>query len=202
MAFAYDGRPALAAVPDTAVPVCTHHADLPGEKVDLSVCDFSRPAEVILTLADKRGPLARLGDVHRADLPKAELTLDAKDGRVAAGGRLHTTLRFTTPAGRPVAPGKNLSAQVELLDPASTVVNRATATPGATGADYQAALQVPKEPGTFTVRAKTTVTTPEGHAFSTTEDRTVIAAKAHAIAATPIPLQFQAKTGPFKAASP
>ena len=161
LAFAYDGRPTISAVPAASAPLCIHHADLPGEKVDLSVNDFPQPAEVTLALADKRGPRARLGDIHRADLPKAELTVDTKDGRVAAGDHLQATLRFSTPAGKPIAPNRNLSAQVELLDPASTVVDRAMATPGATGTDYRAALQMPDQPGAFTVRAKTTVTTPE-----------------------------------------
>ncbi len=157
--------------------------------------DLTATADVTLRLAQKRTTAAKLGDIHRSDLPESHVEVETKGGRVAGGDTINATVRFTDRQGHPIPPNPTLSAEVQILDPSQKLLSSALARPNPDQTKYQAQVAVPSQPGTVTVRAKTAVTTLEGHTFTATDDRTVVVANAHSLAATPLPLQLTSKVG-------
>jgi hypothetical protein len=198
LAFGYDGVPEISASPTCASAILRHHAALPEQKVDLAALDLTTTTDVTLRLTRKRTATARLGDIHRSDLPEAHVEVETKGGRVAGGDTLKATVRFIDRDGHPVPPNSNLSAEVQILDPSQKVLSSAVANPSPDRTKYQAQVAIPSQPGTVTLRTKTAVATPEGHAFIATDDRTVVVANAYALAATPVPLQLTAKLGQWQ----
>ena len=199
LAFGYDGVPNIQGDGTLPGPLYRHHAELPDQKVDLAAVDLAQPTDITVRLTDKHGTRARLGDIHRNDLPRARTNLTTNNGRVAAGDRLKTTIRFTDRQGAPVPSSQNLSAEVQLLDPGQKVLGHAVARPTANQGEYQAQLQIPDQSGPLTIRSETSVKTDEGHGFTASDDQTVLVQKAYVLAVTPTPLHISGKIGSFQA---
>jgi len=197
LAFGYDGIPDVRGDNGPTGSVYRHHADLPDQNVDLAAIDLQQPADITVLLTDKHAPRARLGDIHRNDLPQARTTVATNKGRVAAGDRLKTTIRFTDRQGAPIPSSENLSAEVQLLDPAQKTLGQAVAKPTANQGEYQAQLQIPDQSGPLTIRSTTSVKTDEGHGFTASDDQTVLVQKAFSLSVTPTPLCVSGKIGPF-----
>ena len=199
LVFAYDAVPEITASPSLPQSPLEYRAHLPGEQVAVQTVDLVHPTNLHIGIRDSRSKLARLAHVLRNDLPQAQMSLNVKNGQVAAGDQLKATVRFTDPSGAPLPANDALGAEVQVIDQSKKIIHRAVATPTEDGNAYDATLKMPTKPGPVTIRGNTTVTTPEGQSFVANDDQTVFVAEAHELTATPRPLESTAKTGRFQA---
>lgn len=198
----YDGVPEL--VISVPANVTRFRAELPGEKVNLVLCQLKEPLDVLLKLTDKKGAKGRLGDVHLVGggLPEARWTLDTNSaGQVPTGGPLQVTVEFLDRTGSrlDLHVHNHLGAEVELRTPDGKILETATAKPGADEHQLKATVKVPVQEGALSLHGHAKVTTPQGAVFTSDTEQAIVATKPVNLTSKPERLELTTKVGAFSA---
>lgn len=198
MAFGYNGLPELLASDSSSHVQRRHSAHLPSEEVNGIISKLTKPTEVSLVLRPPTARNAWLGDIHRNDLPNSSVEIPSQNGIVGADTALDVDISFAGRDADQLGSGFGYSGEVSVLDDRGHVLSRTAGTAVGSKDRLRAKVPIPSKGGEYSLRTLTTVTTPDGYAFTALDQQHVRAVSSIRVSVKPTTIEMSTRSSMFK----